>query len=273
MNKISACLVVYNEEKIIKRCLESVKDVVDEIIVVHDGPCQDKTLEISRQYTDKIFIRPRIGEAEPHRPFSFSKASHDWILQIDADEFLSAELKRNLKNLVSQEQIDGFSFRWRLYEPNKKKYTFGPREYKPVLLRKQKMYFIGVPHYQLTSRGKIVKSELVLAHLFKQKEFFRKRFKITKNWARLQAKYLTKKFEELESFQASEVDWQRAFFKTKKYSHPLVIPLVFLVKLFMGLAKCRLRFSFALLNSFYLAYLVYYFEQEKQKAKLLIHQN
>ena len=43
-NTISACLVVHNEEKLIGRCLESIKNLVDEIIVVHDGPCQDKTL-------------------------------------------------------------------------------------------------------------------------------------------------------------------------------------------------------------------------------------
>ena len=79
-NRISACLVVYNEEKIIKNCLASIKDAVDEIIVVHDGECIDKTLEICKSYTNKIFIKQHIGEAEPHRPFGFKQATGDWIL-------------------------------------------------------------------------------------------------------------------------------------------------------------------------------------------------
>jgi Glycosyltransferases involved in cell wall biogenesis len=63
-NKISACIVVYNEEKVIKRCLDSIKNVVDEIILVHDGPCKDRTLEIAKRYTNKIFIRPHVGMME-----------------------------------------------------------------------------------------------------------------------------------------------------------------------------------------------------------------
>ena len=56
-NKISACLVVRNEEKIIKKCLDSIKDVVDEIIIVHDGEYNDKTLKICKIILIKFLFR------------------------------------------------------------------------------------------------------------------------------------------------------------------------------------------------------------------------
>ena len=71
---ISACLVIHNEEKLLKRCLESIKDVVDEIILVHDGECTDKSLNIANNFHSRIFIRDFIGEAEWHRPFSYEEA-------------------------------------------------------------------------------------------------------------------------------------------------------------------------------------------------------
>ena len=55
---ISACLVVYNEEKSIQCCLESLRPVVNEIIIVHDGECNDKTLEIARKFTKHIYFQP-----------------------------------------------------------------------------------------------------------------------------------------------------------------------------------------------------------------------
>jgi len=82
---LSICLVVYNEEKMIRRCLESIKNLADEIIIVLDGESQDKTEAICREYTDKIFIRKHIGFSDPHLPFAFEQAKGDWIMRIDAD--------------------------------------------------------------------------------------------------------------------------------------------------------------------------------------------
>lgn len=85
--KISTCIVLRNEEKVIERCLQSVKLISAEIIVVHDGPCTDNSLVIAKKYQAKIFQEKYIGEAEFHRPLTYTKAQGDWILQIDADEF------------------------------------------------------------------------------------------------------------------------------------------------------------------------------------------
>ena len=68
--KISACIITKNEEKHIRKCLESIKNVVDEIVIV-DGYSIDKTIDICKEYTDKIYIQKFSGsfaEEVTHNP-------------------------------------------------------------------------------------------------------------------------------------------------------------------------------------------------------------
>jgi len=99
MIKVSACLTVRNEEKHIHKCIESIKDVVDEIIVV-DGYSIDKTVEICKEYTDNIYFQKPQGFVEPDRIFALEKANGNLILVIDAAETLSKELQGNLRHLT-----------------------------------------------------------------------------------------------------------------------------------------------------------------------------
>jgi glycosyltransferase involved in cell wall biosynthesis len=85
MIKLSAAMIVKNEEKRLARCLESIKGIVDEIVIVDTGST-DKTLEIAAKYTDKIFHEPWENDFSKHRNTSLSHCTGDWILQIDADE-------------------------------------------------------------------------------------------------------------------------------------------------------------------------------------------
>jgi len=87
--KISACIICQNEEKNIGRCLESL-GWCDEIIVVDSGS-SDRTLEIAREHTDKVFVQDWLGYAG-QKEFAWGKAANDWILWIDADEAVSKEL-------------------------------------------------------------------------------------------------------------------------------------------------------------------------------------
>jgi len=103
MMKISVVLGVFNEEDNIKRCLESVK-WADEIIVVDDGST-DKTVEIAKKYTDKIFHHKSEGYVEPTRNFGIGKAGGDWILLLDADEEIPDKLAKRLRE-VMKEDID-----------------------------------------------------------------------------------------------------------------------------------------------------------------------
>ncbi|MEK7168640.1 MAG: glycosyltransferase family 2 protein [Patescibacteria group bacterium] len=105
MAKISAVINTLNEEKKIGRCLASLKGFANEIVVV-DMMSTDKTVEIAKKYGAKVFKHKRIGYVEPARNFAISKAKHDWIIILDADEEVREGLKIFLKQEIKKPQAD-----------------------------------------------------------------------------------------------------------------------------------------------------------------------
>lgn len=105
--KISAVINTYNEEKNIGRCLESVKDFADEIVVV-DMHSVDKTVEIAKKYGAKIFQHDYTRYVEPARNFALRQAQGDWIFLIDADEELPKDLAAKLNEVVDKNKVDYF---------------------------------------------------------------------------------------------------------------------------------------------------------------------
>jgi len=101
MFKLSVALATYNEQDNIARCLEAVKDLADEIVIV-DGESSDKTVEIARNYGAKIIVRENPPIFHINKQIAIDKTSGDWILQLDADEIVSgglaAEIKKVIKN-------------------------------------------------------------------------------------------------------------------------------------------------------------------------------
>ena len=101
--KISAAVICFNEEDKIRRCLESLHELVDEIIVV-DSYSTDKTKEICLSFPKvKFSENPFAGHIE-QKNYALTLCQHDYILSLDADEALSDELKDSLMNL----KIEGF---------------------------------------------------------------------------------------------------------------------------------------------------------------------
>jgi glycosyltransferase involved in cell wall biosynthesis len=88
--KISACLIVLNEEKNLERCLRSVAPIADEIVIVDSGST-DRTLEIAHTFSARIVPQPWLGYVA-QKNFALDRAEHPWVLSIDADEELSREL-------------------------------------------------------------------------------------------------------------------------------------------------------------------------------------
>lgn len=103
--KISAVINTFNEEANLKRCLESVKRLADEIILV-DMHSSDKTVKVAKEFRAKVFYYPYTGYVEPARNFALSKASGDWILVIDSDEELQPELAKVLRQEIKAKKID-----------------------------------------------------------------------------------------------------------------------------------------------------------------------
>lgn len=97
MNKISACIISYNEEGKIEDCLKSLLGIADEIVVV-DSLSEDATKDIAQRYTDKIFDQAFLGHVE-QKNLAVSKASHDWIISLDCDERLSPESQDSILSI------------------------------------------------------------------------------------------------------------------------------------------------------------------------------
>jgi glycosyltransferase involved in cell wall biosynthesis len=159
---ITACLVIYNEEAVIRRCLSSIRDVVDEIAVVHDGPCDDRSLAICEEFGCKIRIGQRMGEAEPHRPGLYRRATTEWILQLDADEFLSEEARHALPELVRDGPAKCYAMLWPIW--NGRQYTTRRWPYKKVLFRKDAVQYLGFPHEEVRVNGPVTKVPVTLHH-------------------------------------------------------------------------------------------------------------
>lgn len=98
--KLSAALATHNEEKNIGACLESLKDIVDEIIIV-DGNSEDKTVEIAKKYGARITQIPNDQMFHRMKQKSFDLAKGDWVLYMDADERLSPGLAKEIKQVVN----------------------------------------------------------------------------------------------------------------------------------------------------------------------------
>lgn len=95
---ISAVVLTFNEEEFVRDCLESVK-WVDEIVVVDSGST-DRTLDICREYTDRIFYREFKGFGS-QKNFAIERASCDWVLYIEADERATPGLVAEIKEVLS----------------------------------------------------------------------------------------------------------------------------------------------------------------------------
>lgn len=103
--KISVATNTRNEEKNIKRCLNSVRQLVDEMVVV-DMESTDKTVEIAKKCGAEVFSHQYTGYVEPARNYALSKATGDWILILDADEEIPLTLAKKLKKLVEEDKVD-----------------------------------------------------------------------------------------------------------------------------------------------------------------------
>jgi len=107
MNKISVVVNTLNEEKNLSRALSSVSDFADEIVVV-DMKSEDKTREIAEKFGASMYDHEKTNYVEPARNFAISKAKHDWIFILDADEEIHIPLKNELKKIVDNPKADYF---------------------------------------------------------------------------------------------------------------------------------------------------------------------
>lgn len=159
--KISLCMIVKNEEKFLPQCLDSVKDHVDEIVVVDTGST-DRTIEIAESYGANVYHHPWENNFSKHRNQSISYASGDWILIMDADEELDAKTAPLIRAVVNEAPTAVIAFNVRSYQENGIYHTESgsPRLFKNGL----NFHYRGYVHNQLFIQDKITPSPIILWH-------------------------------------------------------------------------------------------------------------
>ncbi len=105
---LSVALATYNEEKNLAACLDSVKGLSDEIVIV-DGSSSDKTVEIAKKYGAIVKKTTNKPNFHINKQMAIAMATKDWVLQLDADEHISPELKKEIKDiLVNHQSVNGY---------------------------------------------------------------------------------------------------------------------------------------------------------------------
>ncbi len=110
---LSVVVIAKNEEKNIDECLRSVHGWADEIVIV-DDESSDRTVELAKKYTDRIFHRKMEIEGV-HRNWAYAQARNEWVLSLDADEHLSEELKEEIRQVLKDTKFYAFSIPLRNY--------------------------------------------------------------------------------------------------------------------------------------------------------------
>ncbi len=106
---ISLCMIVKDEENNLPRCLKSVRDIVDEIIIVDTGSI-DSTVEIAKSFGAKVYDFEWNGSFSDARNYSLEKANGNWIMIMDADDEMSEEGKQAIPDLIANGDADAYFF-------------------------------------------------------------------------------------------------------------------------------------------------------------------
>ncbi len=198
---ISGCVVARNEERLIGRCLASFADLVDEIVFVHDGECTDRTLEIAEEFGCRIFVQPFRGHADASKVFAFSQARYEWILGVDADEFLSAGLREHLHELVSDPDVNGYRFLWPFWDGTR--YVSSPDKSwrKLQLYRREHLHAVGNLHLTIHVDEPVVDVDYHLEHRPEYNNWTLKTtFTKWRAWARVSAREYIAPYSDLPTF-------------------------------------------------------------------------
>lgn len=163
MQKLSVTIITLNEEANIRDALESVK-WADEIVVVDSGS-NDRTVEICREYTDKVFYNQWPGHIA-QKNFAIGKATHSWILSIDADERLTPELAGEIRGALKGPKADAYAVpRHVFYLGRWIDHSGWYPDYKVRLFRRDKASWGGInPHDKVMVNGRTERLKGDLLH-------------------------------------------------------------------------------------------------------------
>lgn len=105
MSKLSVVLATHNEERNIKKCLDGIESLADEIVIV-DGSSDDKTVQIAKQFGARIKITTNKQNFHINKQLAIDMAQKDWILQLDADEIVPEDLRKEVRSVIDTKKTD-----------------------------------------------------------------------------------------------------------------------------------------------------------------------
>ena len=178
MSTISLCMIVKNEANILERCLKSAQNFVDEIIIVDTGST-DNTKKIAKKFTNKVYDFAWCNDFSKARNYSFSLATCDYIIWLDADDVVPSNTAKKLKELKSNLCADTYLLKYNVsFVENKPTFSY----YRERILKKcTNANWHGVVHECITPFGKIEKLNIAINHLKKDNSFSSRNLNIYQN--------------------------------------------------------------------------------------------
>jgi len=181
--ELSLCMIVRNEEKNLKKCLESVKDAVDEIVIVDTGST-DYTREIAKGYTDKVYDYMWQDDFAHARNTSFSHASKPFLLWLDADDMLEPQERQKLIKLKTElsDQVDAVMMPYHYaFEPDGRPALVFERE--RIVRRDAGFLFEGRVHEAIAVSGHVIHADIAIRHTGKHgRESNQRNLRIYERW-------------------------------------------------------------------------------------------
>ncbi len=166
MATISLCMIVKNEEKILRRCIDSLKGIYDEAVIVDTGST-DATKAIAKEYTDKVYDFEWIDDFAAARNFAMSKATCDYIYMADADEVLDEENQK--KFMILKEALDGDVEVVQMYYVNQLSngsvYNFDREPRAKLYKRIREFKFVDPIHEVIREAPVVYDSDIDILHL------------------------------------------------------------------------------------------------------------
>lgn len=162
---ISLSMIVKNEEEVLARCLESAKGLFDQIVIVDTGSI-DQTKQIAEKYTDCVYDFEWVDDFSKARNFSFSKATGEYIMWLDADDVLNENFRKQfakLKETIKRENPDVVMMKYDVGFDANGNTTFC--YYRERIVKKSKNLLWQDPiHEVIAPEGKVIYSKIAIEH-------------------------------------------------------------------------------------------------------------
>ena len=162
MPLISLCMIVRNEEAVLGRCLDSVADLVDEIILVDTGST-DNTKAVAAEYAAKIYDFPWCDDFSAARNYAISQAVGDYWLWLDADDVIEGENHEKLRKILEAPEADMvFLPYWLSFDAAGTPQMISRRE--RIFRRSRGYRFTGAVHEAVVPSGSIRYGDAAVSH-------------------------------------------------------------------------------------------------------------